>query len=122
MANSKTDGAGVFKTITVLALVICLECTLVDLQPLTLSVQHIVVQHYQKNCLLCLEYCISTSKISPGMSIFCIWKYAIYVVMLHVKLPEKFSLAFRILHEYLQHISWNVNCLYLEVLYLMSTN
>ena len=51
IANSKIDGAGVLKVITVLTLIIYLECTLVDLQPLTLSVQHIVVQHYQQNYL-----------------------------------------------------------------------
>ena len=45
-ANSKTDSADVLKAMTVLTLVIYIECTLVNLQPFTLSAQLIVVQNF----------------------------------------------------------------------------
>ena len=57
--NSRSDGVGVLKAMTVLTLLIYLKFTsiLVDLQSLTLSVQNIVVQNYQQNYLLCLKCC-----------------------------------------------------------------
>ena len=35
------------------------------------------------------------------------------------KFPAKLSLVFKMLHKYLQYISWCVNILYLEVMYLV---